>query len=367
MTEERSSNPLPTWASQRRRAHWQRLRSANALRRWLRYAPQGEGYIMRSIGLAVVWAFIVSWIAPVGAQTSYPDKSIRLVYGFPAGADLVARIYADKLAEAFGKPVVVDNVTGAAGNIGADRLAKAPPDGYTIGILGSANVTTNTILYRKLPYDPVKDLVPVTQIFGYPNLLLVNNDVPARTVQELVALARAQPNKLTYGHAGVGTTTHLSAELFKSMAHINIQDVPYRGPPQIATDMMSGQISMTFIAPGPLLPLVREQKIRALAVTSRARAPFAPDLPTMDESGFRGFDITVWYGLFVPAGTPALIVEKLNRESVKIMNSPDVRKRTVDLGNVPVTSTAAQLAEIIQAETALWARIVNEAGIKPIE
>jgi tripartite-type tricarboxylate transporter receptor subunit TctC len=213
---------------------------------------------------------------------------------------------------------VVDNITGAAGNIAADRVAKALPDGYTIGILAAANVVINPFLYKKLPYNPTRELIPVTQLYGYPNLLLINNEVAAKTVQELVALARAQPGKLTYGHVGVGTTTQLSAELFKSGAHLNIQGVPFRGPPQAVTDMMAGRITMTFAPPGVLLPLVQERKIRALAVTSRARAPFAPDLPTMEESGFSDYDITVWFGLFVPAGTPQVIIERLNSETVKI-------------------------------------------------
>jgi len=322
---------------------------------------------MKPITLAAACTLIASSIVTVSAQSNYPERNIRLIYGFPPGADTVTRIYADKLAETFGKPIVVENVTGAAGNIAADRVAKAPSDGYTIGILTGANVTMNAILYKKLPYDPETDFIPVTQMFGYPNLLLVNNELPAKTVQDLVALARAQPGKLTYGHVGAGSTTHLAAELFKYMARIDIQDVPYRGPPAIATDMMSGRITMTFGPPGPLLPLVRERKLRALAVTSRARAPFAPDIPTMEESGFNGFDMTVWFGLFVPAKTPPFIVERLNSETVKIMNSPEVRTRVIDLGNVPLTNTPAEFAEIIKREKPFWARVIKEAGVKQIE
>jgi tripartite-type tricarboxylate transporter receptor subunit TctC len=322
---------------------------------------------MRSITVAAACVFIASSAVSVVAQTSYPDRNIRLLYGFPPGNDLVARIYAEKLGESLGKPVIVENLTGAGGNIAADRTAKAWPDGYTIGLLPSANIIINTIVYRKLPYDPVNDLIPVTQIFGYPNLLLVNNEVPATTVQELVTLARKQPGSLSYGHNGLGTTTHLAAELFKLMGQVQIQEVPYRGPSPVVTDMISGRITMTFNAPGPLLPLVRERKIRPLAVTSRSRAPFAPDLPTMEESGFAGFDFVVWFGVFVPAKTPSFIVEKLNRESAKIMDSPDMVKRLSDLGNVPLKSSPAEFAALIKAEKPFWARIVRDAGVEPIE
>src|SRR5262245_61667154 len=211
---------------------------------------------MGSIRFGSIAGFLVAGIVSAGAQTNYPEKSIRLLYGFPAGNDVVARIFADKLAEALSKPVIVENITGADGNIAADRTAKAAPDGYTVGVLTGANITINATLHKKLPYDPVKDLIPVSLIFGYPNVLLINNEVPAKTVKELVALARAQPGQLTFGHNGAGTTSHLSAEIFKSMAAIDIQDVPYRGPSPVLTDLVSARITMTFNAPGPTMPLV---------------------------------------------------------------------------------------------------------------
>ena len=328
--------------------------------------PAAEGR-MNSIRVAMLAASIAASTLSAAAQPNYPDRTIRLLYGFPAGNDTVARIYADKLAEALGKPVIVENVTGAAGNIAADRTAKAAPDGYTLGLLTGANITINVTLYRKLPYDPVKDLVPVSLIFGYPNVLLVANDLPAASVQELVTAARAQPGRLTFGHNGVGTTTHLAGEILKSMAHIEIQDVPYRGPSAVLADLVSGRIAMTFNTPSVTLPLAREGKIRALAVTSRARAPFAPDLPTMAESGFPGFEMTVWFGLLVPAGTPGPIVERLHRESAAIMALPDVRKKLLDIGIVPLTSTPAEFAAMIRAETRYWARVIKDAAIKPMD
>jgi tripartite-type tricarboxylate transporter receptor subunit TctC len=322
---------------------------------------------MGSTRLGSIVGFLVTGIVSAGAQTNYPEKSIRLLYGFPAGSDIVARLFADKLAETFSKPVIVENITGAAGNIAADRTARAAPDGYTIGVLTGANITINATLYKKLPYDPVKDLIPVSLIYEYPNVLLINNEVPAKNVKELVALARAQPGRLTFGHNGAGTTTHLSAEIFKSMAAIDIQDVPYRGLPSVLTDLVTARITMTFQSPGLTLPLVSEGKLRALAVTSRTRAPFAPELPSMEESGFPGYEVMVWFGLFVPAGTAAPIVEKLNRETVKIVSSQEVQRKLLDLGQVPRSSTPIEFVELIKTETPFWASVIKKAGIKQIE
>jgi tripartite-type tricarboxylate transporter receptor subunit TctC len=281
---------------------------------------------MKSIRLPVIATFVAAATLPALAQSSYPERSIRVVYGFSAGTDVVVRLLADKLADVFGRPVIVDNVTGAAGNIAADHTAKAAPDGYTIGMLTGANIVINVSLYNKLPFDPIRDLTPIAQVYGYPNMLVVNNEMPAN-VGELVALAQARPRTLTFGHTGLGTTAHLSGEIFKSMARIDIQDVPYRGPPQIVTDLLSGRISMSFITPIAALSLTQEGKLRALAVTSRKRAAFAPELPTMNESGFPSFETTAWFGLFAPSGTPRHIIETLNRETVKIMALPEMQKK----------------------------------------
>jgi tripartite-type tricarboxylate transporter receptor subunit TctC len=330
----------------------------------------------RSIHFAICAAFLTAATlpaalaaatAPAWAQANYPDGTVRVIYGFSAGTDTMTRMVADKLAAALGRPVVVDNVTGAGGNIAADRTAKASSDGYTIGMLTGANITINVSLYGKLPFDPVKDLAPITQVFGYPNMLVVNNDLPAKSVAELVTLARARPGALTFGHSGTGTTQHLSGEIFKTMAGVDIQGVPYRGPPQIVTDLLSGQLTMSFNTPLAVLPLALEGKLRALAVTTRERVMFAPQLPTMAESGFPGFETTVWFGLFAPARTPQPIVERLNREVVKILGLPDVRKKLDDFGYVPLGNTPEQFAELIKTETPYWARVIKDAGIKPID
>ena len=225
---------------------------------------------------------------------SYPDKPIRILVGFaPAGpADIAARVLGDKLTEAWGKPVVIENVTGAAGNVSAERAAKAAPDGYTLLLGASSTISTNISLYEKLGFDPVKDFVPISQLCVTPNILAINNDVPAKSVSELVALAKAQPDALTFGSAGVGTSQHLAGELFKVRAGIKLQHVPYRGIAQVMPDLLGGRLTMVFGNISALLQLSRENKVRALAVTSLKRAPSLPDIPAMAEQGFPGFDAT---------------------------------------------------------------------------
>ena len=322
---------------------------------------------MNAIRFAATAAFLAVTILPAAAQTNYPQKNIRLIFPFPAGNDIVARIFADKLAEAFGKPVIVDNVVGAGGNIAADRTSKAAPDGYTLAVLTSSNITINGSLYKKLPYDPVKDLVPITQIYGFSNTLAVANELPVKSVTDVVALARAQPGKLSFGHPGLGTPSHLFGEILKSMAHIDIQGVPYRGTQQMLTDLVGGQVTATFIASSSVFPFVRDGKMRGVAVTFRTRTPADLGLPTMEEAGFPGFEVLIWFGLFAPAGTPAAIIEKLNREATRILALPDIRTRLNDVGNVPLSNTPAEFAALIKAETPFWARVIKDADIKQIE
>jgi tripartite-type tricarboxylate transporter receptor subunit TctC len=322
---------------------------------------------MTSLRLAIIAVLACALNGPLAAQSNYPSRPIRVLYGFSAGADIQTRLVADRLAEVLGKPVVVENVTGAAGNIAADRTAKAAPDGYTIGMLGNANVVINVSLYNKLTFEPSKDLAPIVQVYAFPNIVVVNNDVPAKNVRELVELARGRPGKLTFGHTGPGTTQHLSGELFKLVARVDVQQVPFRGSPQVATNLIGGQITMGFINLSTGLSLVREGKMRALAVTSLERAPFAPDLPTMAEAGFPGFDVTAWFGLFAPAGTPKPIIDRLNHETAKIVNRPDLRTQFLDLGVVPVSNTPEEFTKVIGTETAYWARVVKDAGIAKVE
>jgi tripartite-type tricarboxylate transporter receptor subunit TctC len=302
-------------------------------------------------------------------QSNYPDKPIRILVGFaPAGpADIAARVVGDKLAEAFGKPILIENVTGAASNVATDRVAKAAPDGYTLLLAASAAIVTNISLYDKLPFDPIKDLAPISQICFTPNILAVNNDVPARNVAELVALARTKPGELTFGSAGVGSSQHLAGELLKSMAGINLQHVPYRGIAQVLPDLLGGRLTMVLGNISAVLPLAREGKVRAFAVTSLKRSPAAPELPTMAEQGFAGFDATAWFGLMAPAGTPEPILKKLHAETIRILALPDVRKKFDDLGMETIGNTPTEFAAVIKAEIPQWAKVIKDSGTKVTE
>jgi tripartite-type tricarboxylate transporter receptor subunit TctC len=313
----------------------------------------------------VVVAASVLFVASSAFAQTYPDKPIRILVGFAAGgpADISARLIADRMAEAWGQPVVVENVTGAAGNLATDRVAKAAPDGYTLLLAASATIVTNPSLYQKLPFDPVKDLAPVTQICFTPNILAVPADVPAKSVPELVAYVRAHPGA-SYGSAGVGTSQHLAGELFKTMAGIDIQHVPYRGIAAVMPDLLGGRLTMAFGNISAVLPLVREGKLRALAVSSLKRAPAVPDVPTMIESGFPAFESNAWFALMAPAGTPQPIVEQLHRETVRILALADVRQRFGDLGMEAVGNTPAEFAAVITSETPFWAKVIRDAGIK---
>lgn len=304
---------------------------------------------------------------PAVAQSNFPERNIRLIFGFPAGSDVGLRVIAEKLSEALRRSVVIENVTGAAGNIAAERTAAAAPDGHTLGMLTGANIVLRRLLYRQVPHESVNDLVPVSLAFSFGNILVVNNDVPARTVEELVALARATPGRLTFGHSGQGSVTHLSGELLKVKAKVDILGVPYRGPPPIMVDLVAGRLAMTFNTPGTTLPFITNGKVRAVAVTSRTRMPMAPQIPTMIESGFPDFETTVWFGLFVPPKTPQSIIDRIAQETGKVMRLPDVRNQLHELGWIPVGSTQAEFRETISAESHYWAQLIKDAGIKPLD
>ena len=279
------------------------------------------------------------------AQTTYPEKPIRMVVGFTPGGlpDTVARMLGQKFAEAWGKPIVVDNAAGAAGTIAADRVAKAALDGYTLGLLGQGTIVINPIL-NKLAYDPVKDFAPVSQVTVSPYMLVVHNAVPAKSVKELVALAKAQPGGLTFASAGSGSTPHMAAELLKSVAGLDIRHIPYKGAPAAIPDLLGGRVTMIFSTTVAVLPLVREGKLRALAVTSLRRSSAAPELPTIAESGYPGFEVTLWQGLLAPARTPAAIVRKIHLETVKALTHPDLRAKFADLGLETIGNSSAEFA-----------------------
>ncbi|MBI2223939.1 MAG: tripartite tricarboxylate transporter substrate binding protein [Betaproteobacteria bacterium] len=300
------------------------------------------------------------------AQTTYPEKPVRFVVGVPPGSqpDTVARLLGQKFAEAWGKPVVIDNVTGAAGNIAADRVAKAAPDGYTLGLLGQAQIVINPSLY-KLAYDPVKDFAPVSQVAMSPNMLVVHNAVPAKNVQELIKLARARPGELTFASGGSGSALHIAGELLKSVAGLDIRHIPYKGGVAAIPDLLGGRVTMMFGTTVVVLPLALEGKLRALAVTSLKRSSAAPELPTIAESGYPGFEVTSWYGLLAPARTPATIVGKLHLETVKALALPDLRAKLADLGLEGIGNSPDEFAAVIKSEIPKWAKVIKESGMKP--
>jgi tripartite-type tricarboxylate transporter receptor subunit TctC len=329
-------------------------------------ALERPGSVLKAIcGVAAILSLWLTASAAV-AQTSYPEQTIRILVGFPPGVapDITSRLLADKFTDAWGKPVVVENVSGAGGNIAVERVAKAAPDGYTLAMGGNAALVINPNLYDKLNYDPIKDFAYITQIFIVPNILVARNDLPARDIAELVALAKAQPGYLIAGHAGIGTSQHLAGELFKVMAGVEIAQVPYRGSTGVLPDLLAGRLNIFFGNITNLLPLIREGKLRAFGITSRRRSPQIPELPTMEELGFAGFEATAWFGLMAPAGTPQAIIDKLHKETVKVLAQPDVRAKLEGLGVSLVGNTPGDFADVIKTETPHWARVIKRAGIK---
>ncbi|HEX3097066.1 MAG TPA: tripartite tricarboxylate transporter substrate binding protein [Usitatibacter sp.] len=321
---------------------------------------------MKWIARLVLLAFALPGAASPAAFGAYPLKAVHLVVGFPPGSqpDIVARLLAHDLAKGLGQPVVVENMAGAAGNIAAERVAKSAPDGYTIGLLSQTHMVVNPSLYR-LAYDPVKDLAPVTQVTVSPNLLVVSPAVPARSVAELVALAKAQPGALTFASSGSGSGTHMAAELFKSSTHIDIRHIPYKGVVAAIPDLLGNRVSLMFSPIPVALPLVREGKLRALAVTSLHRSAAAPDVPTVAEAGYPGFEATNWYGLVVPSRTPAAIIDTLHAEAVKALAGAELGAKLNDLGLEVIANTPEQFAAAIESEIPKWRKIIHDSALTP--
>jgi len=319
---------------------------------------------------SLVAALLLLVTAPfASAQPSYPDKPVRIIVGFTPGVapDLAARLLAEKLAELWGKPVVVENVTGAGGNIGAERVAKAAPDGYTLGMIGNGSLVFSPSMVDRLGFDPVRDFAPISQIFVAANALVVPADSPVKSLQDLLALAKAQPGALTYAHAGAGTSQHLAAELFKSMAKVDIRPIAYRGTTAMLPDLLAGRVSMSFANVANALALTREGKLRAFAVTSARRSASAPELPTMAESGFPGFEAVPWFGLMAPPATPAAIIDRLHRDTVKVMTTAEARAKLAGFGMDVIAGSPAELAATIERELPQWAKVIKQAGIRVSE
>jgi tripartite-type tricarboxylate transporter receptor subunit TctC len=309
----------------------------------------------------------IALAAPVDAQApAYPTKPIRLVVPFPPGGatDILARAVAQKLGETWGQSVVVDNRPGAGGNIGTELVAKAAPDGYTLEMGTVGTHAINASLYAKIPYDHVKDFAPVILVAGVPNVLEVNPSVPVNSVQELIAYAKANPGKLNFASSGAGTSIHLSGELFKVMAGVQMTHVPYKGSSPALQDLLGGQVQLMFDNLPPSLPQIKAGKLRALAVTSATRAPALPDVPTIAESGLPGFEASSWFGIVAPAGTPPAIIAKLNTEVAKWLASPEGKEKLVSIGANAGGGSPEDFARHIQAETAKWAKVVKESGAK---
>jgi tripartite-type tricarboxylate transporter receptor subunit TctC len=318
---------------------------------------------MRMIG-GFLAAVLVAGLAL--AQGGYPDKPIRIIVGFSPGVapDVTMRLFSDKWNESWAKGVTVENVTGAGGNLAVERVAKAAPDGYTLLMGGNASLVINPNLFDKLPYDPLKDFAYISQIFIVPNLVVVPPDVPAKTIQELIALAKSKPDYFVAGHAGIGTSQHLGGELFMAMTGVKFQQVPYRGTTQILPDLLGGRLNLFFGNISNVLPLVREGKLRAFGITSRKRSPQIPDLPTMEELGFPGFEATAWFGLMAPTGTPQPVLNRIHAATVKTMALPDVRAKLEGLGLQLVGNSPPEFVDIIKKETPMWGKVIKDAGIK---
>jgi tripartite-type tricarboxylate transporter receptor subunit TctC len=307
-------------------------------------------------------------IQPSQAQTStsavWPTKPVKIVVTFPPGGapDTLARILADKWGQATGQTFTVDNKSGAGGNIGADFVAKSAADGTTLLIATVGTHAINPALYAKMPYDNVKDFTPMSFLASTPNLLVVNNSVPAKTVKELIELAGK--SQLTFGSSGSGTSIHLSGELFNTMAGVKMQHIPYKGRAQAIPDLLGGRISMIFDNMPSALPLVKSGDIRAIAVTSATRSPAAPNIPTIAESGLPGFEATSWFALMAPAGMPKDVLARINAETIRVMSLPDVKEKLATLGLDAAPASPESLASLIQVETVKWAKVVKESGAK---
>lgn len=317
------------------------------------------------VGLALFAALFSPAERGALAQT-YPSKPIRFVVPFPPGgpADILTRAIGQKLTEGWGQQLVVDNRAGAGGTIGSDITAKAAPDGYTLlmGFVGTHAI--NPSLYGKLPYDNVKSFEPVSLVGTATIILVLHPSVPAKSVRELISLAKSKPGELTFGSPGNGTPQHLGGELFNTMAGVNMTHIPYKGAVPAITDLLGGRLSLIFSSAPPALPHVSTGKLRALAVTSAKRSPVAPELPTIAESGLPGYEVINWYGVLAPAGTQKEIVAKLNAEIVKIVNMADVKERLSPVGIETFSSTPAQFAAFIKEETAKWAKVVKFSGAR---
>ena len=314
----------------------------------------------------LVQAIAMTMVLSSGAvmAQAWPAKPVTLIVPFPPGGttDVLARALAEKLQHSLGQPVIVESKPGAGATLGADYVAKSKPDGYTL-LIGAVHHTIATNVYKKLPYDFQKDFAPITTIALVPNVLVVNASTPARNVAELVAMAKAQPGKLTYGSNGNGTAQHLIGTQFQNITGTEIVHIPYKGSGPLATDLLGGQITMSFDTVTPVLQHIKAGKLRALGVTTAKRSSALPDVPTLDEAGLKGFNIGTWFGVLAPVATPKDIVAKLNAEAVKVIHSPEFRKRMDEIGAEPVGNSTADMGAQIKGETEKFAKLVKDGKV----
>lgn len=302
---------------------------------------------------------------PALAQSAYPNKPIKLVVGYAAGGatDVIARLVGQKLGDNLGQTVVIDNRAGANSNVGAEAVARSPADGYTLYVYTIAN-TINATLYPKLGYDPEKDFEPIGLIAKVPNILVVNKDVPVKTLAEYVAYAKAQPQGVTFASSGSGSSIHLSGEMFKMMTKLNMLHVPYRGSAPAVSDLLGGQVQSMFDNAPSAMPHIQSGRLRPIAITSPQRSPLLPDVPTFIESGYADFDVQSWFGLAAPAGTPAAVVSKLNAELAKVLALPEVKKRLAEMGATPAGGSPADMRKFAAAEIKRWNAVVKASGAR---
>jgi tripartite-type tricarboxylate transporter receptor subunit TctC len=311
-----------------------------------------------------ITAVLLALCASLAAAQHYPNRPIRLVVPFPAGGpnDIIGRLVAQKLGDTLGQQMVVDNRAGAGGNIGTDLVAKAPPDGYTLLSGGMGSLIMNPII-DKVPYDTLRDFAPVILMASAPNVLVTHPSLPVRDVKGLIALARAHPGQLNYGSGGVGSTPHLSGALFKSMTGVNIVHIPYKGNAPAITDLLGGQVQLAYLGIPPVQPHIQSGKLKALAVTSERRSATLPQVPTIAESGVPGYELSPWYGILAPAGTPSDIVMKLNAAIAKIVRTPEMKEKLAGIGAEAETTTPEAYAARMKSDLARWTKVIRSAHI----
>ena len=314
----------------------------------------------------VIAVFCSISFATIAVAQAYPSKPVRIITPAPPGSapDFLLRIMSPKFTELWGHPVIVDNIVGASGHIGTERVAKSTPDGYTLLFNTIGPIAINMNLFDKLPFDPIKDFMPISLVAKVPNILCVHPGVPVKTLAELIDYARKNPEKLRYGSAGSGTTPHLSGELFSAMTGVKLVHVPYKSSAQMTTDTIGGQVEVIWHNAPVVLPHVKAGTLRGLAITSDKRNEYAPELPSHDEAGVPGYEVTAWFGIMTPTGTPQAVISKVHADTVKIVNMADVKERFLSQAAAPVGSTPEEFGAFIRAEIEKWSKVIKKSGAK---